>query len=308
MATSTTSGSASGSSGLRRLVIVESPAKAKTIRATSARATSSRPASATSATCPTQRRRRPGQVQGRAVGPARASTSTTTSSRSTSSPPDKKPAGRRAQGEARQGRRRALPRHRRGPRGRGHRLAPAGGAQAEGAGPPDGLPRDHRDGDPRRGRATRATSTSDLVDAQETRRILDRLYGYEVSPGAVEEGRAEAVGRPGAVGGDPHRRRARARADGVPSRAGYWDIAGDLRRRRPSRAVHRDAGRASTASGSPRGRDFDRPRPAEEPARRRAPRRGRRRRALAAALDGRGVRGPLGRGEAVHAAARTRRS
>ena len=47
---------------------------------------------------------------------------------------------------------------------------------------------------------------NDLVDAQETRRILDRLYGYEVSPGAVEEGRAEAVGGPGAVGGDPHHR------------------------------------------------------------------------------------------------------
>ena len=36
--------------------------------------------------------------------------------------------------------------------------------------------------------------------------------------GAVEEGHAEAVGRPGAVGGHPDRRRARARADGVPVR------------------------------------------------------------------------------------------
>ena len=50
-----------------------------------------------------------------------------------------------------EGRQRAVPRDRRGPRGRGDQLAPARAPQAEGAGQADGVPRDHRSRDrPRR--------------------------------------------------------------------------------------------------------------------------------------------------------------
>ncbi|MGH3950257.1 MAG: type I DNA topoisomerase [Pseudonocardiaceae bacterium] len=69
---------------------------------------------------------------------------------------------------------------------------------------------------------------SDLVDAQETRRILDRLYGYEVSPvlwkkimPKLSAGRVQSVATRVVV----ERERARMRF----TSASYWDIAATLR-------------------------------------------------------------------------------
>jgi hypothetical protein len=72
-----------------------------------------------------------------------------------------------------------------------------------------------------------------LVDAQEARRILDRLYGYEVSPvlwkkvmPKLSAGRVQSVATRMIV--DRERARMRFRA------AGWWDVEGTFERSRPS--------------------------------------------------------------------------
>ena len=133
--------------------------------------------------------------------------------------------GHRRPQEAPRGRGRAAPGDGRGSRGRGDRVASRAGAEAEGARPPHGLPRDH-EGRDRRARSRRRASIDDrLVDAQETRRILDRLYGYEVSPvlwkkvmPRLSAGRVQSVATRLVV--DRERERMRFVA------ASYWDVLG----------------------------------------------------------------------------------
>ena len=97
----------------------------------------------------------------------------------------------------------------------------------------------------------RASSTSGLVDAQETRRILDRLYGYEVAR-PVEEGHDRPVRGPRPVGRrrlvvDRERERIAFRS------ASYWDIDGGLRAAPPFTATL--VGRRRHAWRT--GKDFD---------------------------------------------------
>ncbi len=98
---------------------------------------------------------------------------------------------------------------------------------------------------------------ADLVDAQETRRILDRLYGYEVSPvlwkkvmPKLSAGRVQSVATRIVV----ERERERMRF----TSASYWDIAATMDagaeaspRNFPARLISVDGSRLAT------GRDFD---------------------------------------------------
>ena len=90
-----------------------------------------------------------------------------------------------------------------------------------------------------------------LVDAQETRRILDRLYGYEVSPvlwkkvmRGLSAGRVQSVATRLVVERERERMAFRA--------AAYWDIVGDVR----SRSRSRRGSSRSTGKRVAQGRDF----------------------------------------------------
>ncbi|HET6666263.1 MAG TPA: DNA topoisomerase, partial [Intrasporangium sp.] len=93
-----------------------------------------------------------------------------------------------------------------------------------------------------------------LVDAQETRRILDRLYGYEVSPvlwrkvrQGLSAGRVQSVATRMVV------ERERERMAFV--KASYWDVEGDFT---PDGAAQQFTARLTTVDGSrvAAGRDF----------------------------------------------------
>ena len=142
----------------------------------------------------------------------------------------------------------------------------------------------------------------DLVDAQETRRILDRLYGYEVSPvlwkkvaPKLSAGRVQSVATRIIVS-------ARAGTHGVPQRR----LLGRHRRTRRERLRHQASPPTFTAKLNSvdgrrvaTGRDFDSLGRASQARRGAGARRVRRRRAGHRTAR-RATRGVVGRAEALH--------
>jgi DNA topoisomerase-1 len=97
---------------------------------------------------------------------------------------------------------------------------------------------------------------SRLVDAQETRRILDRLYGYEVSPvlwrkvrAGLSAGRVQSVATRLVVERERERMAFRA--------AEYWDVEGDFSSRGASDSAFTARLTAVDGARVATGRDFD---------------------------------------------------
>ena len=226
----------------KHLVIVESPAKARTIERYLGEDYRSSPRTATSGTC---RRTR-----------ARASWAWTLSN---DFAPDyvraggSSPAGRpdRAGGPERH---RGLARHRPRPRGRGDRLARGRGRHVPAS-------KTHRvtfneitEGAIRAAFASPRDIDRNLVDAQQARRIVDRLVGYTLSPLLSRKVRGGAVRRARPVRRPAHGRGARAGDPGFTARE-YWTLeallhapdgtpfTADVRPHRRQGAGHRGRGR-----------------------------------------------------------------
>ena len=120
----------------------------------------------------------------------------------------------------------------------------------------------------------------DLVDAQETRRILDRLYGYEVSPvlwkkvaPKLSAGRVQSVATRIIVSRERERMAFRS--------AGYWDVTAELDASvsDPQASPPKFTAKLNTVDGRrvATGRDFDSLGAAQEARRGAGARRGQRR-------------------------------